>query len=346
MDGNRRPRNESARRPDSRHNPHGHHRTRRSRKSHWGPLTLILVLLLAAATLIGVYLADHKKEDEGNPIRSEEELEQSSDKPLEDDPDNTQSQDQDEQNADADTSESLEENNPDNTQEEDNVSSDGNSSEESYQQLAEDFAKEKEEYYLLLANPDNPLPEDWTVETEEVQGGFVMDSRVAGAAREMIQAAAEDGVDLMVCSAYRSIEKQQQLFDSSVQRYMAQGMTEEEAYAQTATETAIPGTSEHQTGLAADIVTPTHQTLDPEFADTDAGKWLSEHAHEYGFVQRYPEDKQDITKIIYESWHYRFVGKTHAKLMKESGLCLEEYLQQEVPEGYTGIRDPFEDPQE
>ena len=96
---------------------------------------------------------------------------------LEDDPDNTQSQD--EQNTDADASESLEENNPDNTQEEDNASSDGNSSEESYQQLAEDFAKEKEEYYLLLANPDNPLPEDWTVETEEVQGGFVMDSRVA-----------------------------------------------------------------------------------------------------------------------------------------------------------------------
>ena len=116
MDGNRRPRNESARRPDSRHNPHGHHRTRRSRKSHWGSLTLILVLLLAAATLIGVYLADHKKEDEGNPIRSEEEMEQSSDKPLEDDPDNTQPQDQDEQNTDADTSESLEENNPDNTQ--------------------------------------------------------------------------------------------------------------------------------------------------------------------------------------------------------------------------------------
>ena len=152
MDGNRRPRNESARRPDSRHNPHGHHRTRRSRKSHWGSLTLILVLLLAAATLIGVYLADHKKEDEGNPIRSEKEMEQSSDKPLEDDPDNTQPQDQDEQNTDADTSESLEENNPDNTQEEDDASSDGNSSEESYQQLGEDFAKEKEEYYLLLAN--------------------------------------------------------------------------------------------------------------------------------------------------------------------------------------------------
>ena len=98
-------------------------------------MTLILVLLLAAATVIGVYLADHQKEDEGNPIRSEEEMEQSSDKHLEDDPDNTQSQDQDEQNTDADTSESLEENNPDNTQKEDNASSDGNSSEENYQQL-------------------------------------------------------------------------------------------------------------------------------------------------------------------------------------------------------------------
>ena len=280
-------------------------------------ITLILILLLGVGTAAGVYFADSEKSSS-----QVTESQTSSEKTEEDE---TQDKQQDETESEQEPQES---------------------SEEDYQQLAEDFAKEKEEYYLLLANPDNPLPEDWTVETEEVQGGFVMDSRVAGAAREMIQAAAEDGVDLMVCSAYRSVEKQQELFDSSVQRYMAQGMTEEEAYAQTATETAIPGTSEHQTGLAADIVTPTHQTLDPEFADTDAGKWLSEHAYEYGFVLRYPEDKQDITKIIYESWHYRFVGKTHAKLMKESGLCLEEYLQQEVPEGYTGIRDPFEDPQE
>ena len=183
------------------------------------------------------------------------------------------------------------------------------------------------------------------METEEVQNGYEMDARVAPAMQEMIDAAAADGVDLLVCSAYRSIEKQQSLFDTSVQNYMAQGMTEEEATARTATETAIPGTSEHQTGLAADIVTPTHQTLDPEFADTEAGQWLSEHAYEYGFVLRYPADKQDVTGIIYESWHYRFVGKTHAKLMKESGLCLEEYLQQEVPEGYTGIADPYADPQ-
>ena len=130
----------------------------------------------------------------------------------------------------------------------------------------------------------------------------------------------------MLCSAYRSVEKQQQLFDRSQQAYMAQGMSEEEAYAKTATETAIPGTSEHQTGLAADIVTPTYQMLDAGFADTPAGQWLSEHAAEYGFVLRYPQDKQEVTGTIYESWHYRFVGKTHAKLMKESGLCLEEYF--------------------
>ena len=128
------------------------------------------------------------------------------------------------------------------------------------------------------------------------------------------------------------------------QDYLAQGYSEEQAYAKTATAIAIPGTSEHQSGLAADIVTPSHQTLDPAFADTAAGQWLVEHAHEYGFVLRYPEEKQEITKIIYESWHFRFVGKTHAKLMKEQNLCLAEYLELEVPKGYTGIRDPFEDP--
>ena len=220
------------------------------------------------------------------------------------------------------------------------------SQETKQQQLAEEFAKEKEDYYLLLANAENPLPQDWSIQTEEVQNGYEMDKRAAPAMREMIQAAKEDGVELMLCSAYRSIEKQQQLFDRSQQAYMAQGMSEEEAYAKTATETAIPGTSEHQTGLAADIVTPTYQMLDAGFADTPAGQWLSEHATEYGFVLRYPQDKQEVTGIIYESWHYRFVGKTHAKLMKESGLCLEEYLQQELPEGYTGASEPYDLPKQ
>ena len=254
------------------------------------------------------------------------------------------SEEQNNQQSQSSDEETIEEEQPTQPKEEE-TQQEESSEEQDTRKLAEEFAQEKQEWYLLLANVDNPLPQDFTVETEVVQNSFEMDARVAQTMRDMIDAAAEDGVDLLVCSAYRSIEKQQTLFDEQVQIYLNQGKSRQEAYDLTASAIAIPGTSEHHTGLAADIVTPTHQTLDPEFADTEAGQWLQEHAWEYGFVLRYPEDKQDVTKIIYESWHYRFVGKTHAKLMKESGLCLEEYLQQEVSEGYTGISDPFADPQ-
>ena len=276
-----------------------------------------MILLLGAITVGAVLLAQNNQ------------------KPSEEQ-NNQQSQSSDE--------ETIEEEQPTQPQEEE-TQQEESSEEQDTRKLAEEFAQEKQEWYLLLANVDNPLPQDFTVETEVVQNSFEMDARVAQTMRNMIDAAAKDGEDLLVCSAYRSIEKQQTLFDEQVQIYLNQGKSRQEAYDLTASAIAIPGTSEHHTGLAADIVTPTHQTLDPEFADTEAGQWLQEHAWEYGFVLRYPEDKQDVTKIIYESWHYRFVGKTHAKLMKESGLCLEEYLQQEVPEGYTGISDPFADPQ-
>lgn len=181
---------------------------------------------------------------------------------------------------------------------------------------------------LILANPDHPLPEDFQVETAPVQGNFVMDIRVADSMKEMIAAAQEDGVELMICSSYRSIQRQQELFDEQVAIFRNAGKSQEEAEAETATMIAVPGTSEHQTGLAADIVTPSHQTLDPEFAETAAGKWLTENTADYGFILRYPKDKEAITKIIYESWHYRYVGVEHAKAMKEKGLCLEEYLEE------------------
>ena len=276
-------------------------------------VTIALIGLLGVGTAAGIFLSDRSQQQE--PPSADVQQEEKEEAPVE-----SSSQKEEEQEQ--------------------------SSQETKQQQLAEEFAKEKEEYYLLLANAENPLPQDWSIQTEEVQNGYEMDKRAAPAMREMIQAAKEDGVELMLCSAYRSIEKQQQLFDRSQQAYMAQGMSEEEAYAKTATETAIPGTSEHQTGLAADIVTPTYQMLAAGFADPPAGQWLSEHAAEYGFVLRYPQDKQEVTGIIYESWHYRFVGKTHAKLMKESGLCLEEYLQQELPEGYTGASEPYDLPKQ
>lgn len=276
-------------------------------------VTIALIGLLGVGTAAGIFLSDRSQQQEQQTFESQQPSKEEA--PVES---SSQKEEEQEQSA----------------------------QQTKQQQLAEEFAKEKEEYYLLLANAENPLPQDWSIQTEEVQNGYEMDKRAAPAMREMIQAAKEDGVELMLCSAYRSIEKQQQLFDRSQQAYMAQGMSEEEAYAKTATETAIPGTSEHQTGLAADIVTPTYQMLDAGFADTPAGQWLSEHAAEYGFVLRYPQDKQEVTGIIYESWHYRFVGKTHAKLMKESGLCLEEYLQQELPEGYTGASEPYDLPKQ
>lgn len=276
-------------------------------------VTIALIGLLGVGTAAGIFLSDRSQQQEQQTFESQQPSKEET--PVES---SSQKEEEQEQSA----------------------------QQTKQQQLAEEFAKEKEEYYLLLANAENPLPQDWSIQTEEVQNGYEMDKRAAPAMRDMIQAAKEDGVELMLCSAYRSIEKQQQLFDRSQQAYMAQGMSEEEAYAKTATETAIPGTSEHQTGLAADIVTPTYQMLDAGFADTPAGQWLSEHAAEYGFVLRYPQDKQEVTGIIYESWHYRFVGKTHAKLMKESGLCLEEYLQQELPEGYTGASDPYDLPKQ
>ena len=313
-----------------RQQPQQHHKKKR-RSGTGAALGLVLILLLGAITAGAVLLAQNnqKPSEEQNNQQS-----QSSDEETIEEEQPTQPQEE----------ETTGEEQPTQPQEEE-TQQEKSSEEQDTQKLAEEFAQEKQEWYLLLANVDNPLPQDFTVETEVVQNSFEMDARVAQTMRDMIDAAAKDGVDLLVCSAYRSIEKQQTLFDEQVQIYLNQGKSQQEAYDLTASAIAIPGTSEHHTGLAADIVTPTHQTLDPEFADTEAGQWLQEHAWEYGFVLRYPEDKQDVTKIIYESWHYRFVGKTHAKLMKESGLCLEEYLQQEVPEGYTGISDPFADPQ-
>lgn len=181
---------------------------------------------------------------------------------------------------------------------------------------------------LLLVNEDNPLPEDFTVDTEEVQGTFKMDARIADTVKQMIADAKEEGVDLMICSSYRSVDRQKQLFNAEVDVQMAAGKSKEEAEKITATMIAVPGTSEHHTGLAADIVTPTHQTLDEAFAETAAGKWLVENAADYGFILRYPKDKQEITKIIYESWHFRYVGVEHAKAITEQGLCLEEYIEQ------------------
>ncbi len=180
--------------------------------------------------------------------------------------------------------------------------------------------------YLVLVNADNPLSEDLVPNLKTIQGNFKLEEQAADAYLAMKAAAKEDGITLLVISAHRPYATQERLYKNQVQKLINKGRSEADAAVEAAAIVARPGTSEHNTGLAADIVTPSYQNLDPGFAKTDAGKWLAANAHNYGFVLRYPKDKQDITGIIFEPWHFRYVGVEHAARMYEEDLCLEEYL--------------------
>lgn len=183
------------------------------------------------------------------------------------------------------------------------------------------------DWNLLLVNFENSLPDNFSVDLEPVNETFQVDSRIAEPLLRMIIDAREDGIDLKICSAYRSVEKQEELFNGRYQAFLSQGYSEEQADALTVAETARPWTSEHHTGLAVDIVTENYQTLDAGFEQTPAFQWLNTHAQQYGFILRYPKDKTDVTQISYEPWHYRYVGQEHAEAVKAAELCLEEYLQ-------------------
>lgn len=184
------------------------------------------------------------------------------------------------------------------------------------------------DWRMVLVNPNVKLPDDYTVETETADAatGKELQTEAAEAYRQMAKAAEADGVSLMLCSGYRNVEYQQGLFDKKVEQCLSEGLSQEEAEIKAATIVAAPGHSEHNTGLAADIVTPDHQMLDTAFEQTPAFAWLSQHAAEYGFILRYPQDKTAITGIIYEPWHYRYVGVDNAAAILQSGGCLEEYL--------------------
>jgi len=179
---------------------------------------------------------------------------------------------------------------------------------------------------LFLVNQTNVLPSDFSVSTQKISGKYEIDERAADYAIKMFDAAAADGVTLRVVSAYRTIQYQQMLFDRDVKMYEGQGMTPDEAYIATSKNIAIPGQSEHNAGLAIDILSNDWWDVTEGFATTNAFKWLSENAQKYGFILRYPKGKESITGIVYEPWHYRFVGIYHANKIKESGLCLEEYM--------------------
>ncbi len=187
-------------------------------------------------------------------------------------------------------------------------------------------AEYRDVWSLILVNKQYPIPEDYECDLVSIHGGRKADRRCVKALTDMMKAATDDGVVLQICSAYRTHEKQTELFHRKINKMTASGLSYMDAYSKAAKSVTFPGTSEHELGLAFDIITPGYSTLNAGFADTAAGKWLYEHAPEYGFILRYPKGKEEITGIIFEPWHFRYVGKKYAREMTDANLTLEEYL--------------------
>ena len=184
----------------------------------------------------------------------------------------------------------------------------------------------EEDWQLLLVNPWNKLPEEFTVELKKLPNGLQVDARIYDDLTAMLSDCRKAGLRPLVCSAYRPAATQTRLYNNKIARLQAAGYSREAAIQQAGRCVAVPGTSEHQTGLAVDLVASSYQVLDKKQEQTKEQKWLMEHCWEYGFILRFPSDKCGITGIGYEPWHYRYVGKETAKAMQEGGLCLEEYL--------------------
>lgn len=179
------------------------------------------------------------------------------------------------------------------------------------------------DWRIRLANYDNILPEDFEVELADIDSTRQFDARAIKYLKDMINDMKKDGhTSIWVQSSYRSVARQKELYENSINKYLKQGKTQEEAEKLTDEYINKPGSSDHNLGLAVDF-----NYVDNTFADTDEYKWLLENAENYGFILRYPKDKEDITKIAYESWHWRYVGEEHAKKMNELNMCLEEYVE-------------------
>ena len=161
-----------------------------------------------------------------------------------------------------------------------------------------------------------------------LSNGWTVDSRCYDALQQMMDACRAEGLYPVVCSAYRTQDFQQTLHDNKVSEWMEQGYSREEAREKAGHQVAVPGTSEHQLGLAVDIVDVNYQLLDTNQENTAVQKWLLENSWRYGFILRYPTDQTDVTGIVYEPWHYRYVGKEYAQDIYKKGLCLEQYLEQ------------------
>ena len=182
------------------------------------------------------------------------------------------------------------------------------------------------DYNLIVVNHENKIPEGYQYLDGDCRG-IAVDKRIEDHLEEMIVAAREDGMALWISSGYRNMETQERLYQEEIENFKNQGYPPSTASSMAGQAVAVPGTSEHTTGLSVDF-----NGVEPSFADTEEYGWLIDHAAEFGFILRYPEDKQDITGIIYEPWHFRYVGKEDAEKIAQQHLCLEEYVQKLMQE--------------
>lgn len=182
---------------------------------------------------------------------------------------------------------------------------------------------------LALINEVHPLDKEYRPELAEIVDGKFVDARILDELSEMLEDAVGEGLSMYICSAYRDYEEQRQVFNTTMVEWINQGKSPLEAYEETKISVAVPGTSEHATGLALDIASTQYGELDEKQAETAEAKWLAENCWKYGFILRYPPEKSAVTGIIFEPWHYRYVGKDVAKEIKEKDITLEEYLSQQ-----------------
>ena len=184
---------------------------------------------------------------------------------------------------------------------------------------------------MVLVNHTSKMPDDYTFDTKECGSATAVNKTLQTVAcdafLELQKAAAADGVTVWMQSGYRSVKYQTSLYERKTKYYLDKGYDNATAKEKAAAVVNPPGYSEHNCGLAADLNSPEHTGLDEGFEKTAAFRWLCEHAGDYGFILRYPKDAEDKTEIIYEPWHWRYVGVENAAKINASGLCFEDYIE-------------------
>lgn len=183
-----------------------------------------------------------------------------------------------------------------------------------------------DDWRLILVNSNNAIPKGYEVELTQLSNGVCVDSRIYPDLQDMFDDAREQGVYPVVSEGYRTRQQQQSIMDEKINAFIDEGYSRKEAQNLAKDWVALPGTSEHELGIALDI------NADTDFSsDTEVYEWLADNAHNYGFILRYPSDKEHITGIDYEPWHYRYVGKDNAYQIYSQQITLEEFLN--VPRG-------------